>query len=829
MSAIWFRLRTELRARWPGLIAVALLAGAAGGVALVAVAGARRTASAYTRLEAATNAYDVAVNPDLGTGSKVTRRSVARLPQVAQVGRLDGVVVATTRLQHRRDARLIDRTITLASDGRAGVTLARPNVTAGRLPDPRHPDEAFIDQVTAHRQHLGVGSVLRGLGLRSFDEATELFRMPFSQGAAAIRHGRIGRKLALRVVGVGEVPDQIVVDQGFNDGNVLLSRAFRRAHPELQVPFFGLFVRLHGGVHQIAEFRRAVQRIAPGEAIAFQTKPANESKFDRAVQPYVGALTIFAIVVALTGVLLVGQALARQSFVSGADTPTLVALGASRDQLFLVGMLRAALVAVGAMVAALAIAVVASPLMPIGPARSAEPDPGIAFDAMAIGVGALVLGLVVMLLAAWPSWRDARARQGAELDGAMRTSRIARALASSGAPVPMAAGVRMALEPGRGRSALPVRTTILALGLAITVVLGAIGVVTSIDHLVDTPRLFGWNWDVQVNASDTDAAANRALHADLDRMLDRSPAVRRWSTATLSDVQLQGVGGVPTVGIDTARRAVVPTIVSGRLPRRTDEIALGLRTLRSLGADLGSTVRARANDGRTRRLLVVGQVVLPGVGVYPGSDKTALGEGAVVTDPALRALGPDFKRADYVIDFAPSATAAARTKLLRSMSERVPADVANTTFEVGTLRRPSDIISYEGVRDTPLVLAGVLALLALASVAHALVTAVRRRRRDLALLETLGFTRRQVSSCIAWQATTVGVASLLIGVPLGIALGRVSWTILADDLGTVAEPITSVVVVLLAVPIVLALVNLVAFVPARAAARTRPAIVLRSE
>ena len=120
-------------------------------------------------------------------------------------------------------------------------------------------------------------------------------------------------------------------------------------------------------------------------------------------------------------------------------------------------------------------------------------------------------------------------------------------------------------------------------------------------------------------------------------------------------------------------------------------------------------------------------------------------------------------------------------------------------------------------------------LLALASVIHALVTAVRRRRRDLALLATLGFTRRQVSSTIAWQATTVGLAALAFGVPLGIVLGRVSWNVLADNLGTVAEPITAVVVVLLSIPVVLALVNLIAYIPGRMAARLRPAVILRSE
>ena len=152
-----------------------------------------------------------------------------------------------------------------------------------------------------------------------------------------------------------------------------------------------------------------------------------------------------------------------------------------------------------------------------------------------------------------------------------------------------------------------------------------------------------------------------------------------------------------------------------------------------------------------------------------------------------------------------------------------------TTGNTGHVERPSDIVSYEQVGDTPFVLAAILAVLALATISHALVTSVRRRRRDLALFATLGFTRRQVSSTVAWQATTVGVLTLLIGLPLGIVLGRWGWSALANDLGAVAEPVVPVVVVLLAIPVVLALVNLVAFVPGRMAAQLRPAVVLRSE
>jgi len=127
---------------------------------------------------------------------------------------------------------------------------------------------------------------------------------------------------------------------------------------------------------------------------------------------------------------------------------------------------------------------------------------------------------------------------------------------------------------------------------------------------------------------------------------------------------------------------------------------------------------------------------------------------------------------------------------------------------------------------TSAVLLGVSALLA---VGHALVTGVRRRRRELAILKTLGFGRRQVRSTIAWQATTLGLGGLLIGVPAGVLVGDVIWRLVADGLGVSSASTIPTVALLLTVPVVLVLVNLVAFLPARAAAGTRVALSLRDD
>jgi ABC-type lipoprotein release transport system permease subunit len=113
--------------------------------------------------------------------------------------------------------------------------------------------------------------------------------------------------------------------------------------------------------------------------------------------------------------------------------------------------------------------------------------------------------------------------------------------------------------------------------------------------------------------------------------------------------------------------------------------------------------------------------------------------------------------------------------------------------------------------------------------AHLLVTSVRRRRRDLAVLKTLGFVRRQVSATVIWQATTVALVALAVGLPLGIAAGRWAWMLVADRLGVVpVSVVPALVLTLVALTTVLA-ANLVAAMSAWMAARTRPATVLRAE
>jgi ABC-type antimicrobial peptide transport system permease subunit len=143
--------------------------------------------------------------------------------------------------------------------------------------------------------------------------------------------------------------------------------------------------------------------------------------------------------------------------------------------------------------------------------------------------------------------------------------------------------------------------------------------------------------------------------------------------------------------------------------------------------------------------------------------------------------------------------------------------------------KPTDIVNFGRVENTPYLLGAVLVAVSLATLAYLLLAAVRGRRRELAVFKTIGFVRRQVRSTVACQATTTVLVALAIGIPLGIVAGRWTWTRFADDLGIVAVPVVPVVPLVVTALLALVAANLIAAAPAAIAARTRPATVFRTE
>ena len=335
----------------------------------------------------------------------------------------------------------------------------------------------------------------------------------------------------------------------------------------------------------------------------------------------------------------------------------------------------------------------------------------------------------------------------------------------------------------------------------------------SLRHLVDTPRLYGVGW--QYEAGNPFGSPGSTL-ADLER----DPHVGSLTAANIGTyVSLRSGGhsvGANVFVTQQIRGSVHPTVIEGRWPTSASEIAIGGKTLRAIGAGVGRTITMSASH-RTTRVRVVGQVVFPDFGFGSG-----LGEGAGLTLDGVRRVVPRTRTNVYAFDF-------------RGGTD-VPAEIRHLTRElpgggqkVLSPTRGDRLNNLEKIQGLLLAMAGLIALTALAALTNLLVTSIRRRRRDLAILKTLGFVRRQVWATVAWQASCVAVVALVVGLPLGIAVGRWTWHAFADNVGVVPEPAIPILAAMLVVPITIVVANVVAGLPARAGGRVVPASVLRTE
>lgn len=157
------------------------------------------------------------------------------------------------------------------------------------------------------------------------------------------------------------------------------------------------------------------------------------------------------------------------------------------------------------------------------------------------------------------------------------------------------------------------------------------------------------------------------------------------------------------------------------------------------------------------------------------------------------------------------------------------APCSSDSVDLLTVQRPAEIVNCRSMGSTASELGGVLVLAALGALAATLVASVQRRRRDLAILKSLGLRRRQLAAIVAWQASLTMGVGVLLGLPLGVLLGRWLWTLFARAMYVVPEPTVPWTSLLLVAAGALVFANLVAAIPGRLAASTETAVVLRSE
>ncbi len=839
----WYRFRVTFRRRLGGYLSLVLLIGLLGGLAMASIAGARRTQSAYPTFMAATNPSDLNVavyNPatDGGPGPPLATK-IAHLALVKRVRNLVTPTFIPLTAHGAPRLSTLNLVVTLGSLDGELFNQDRVTATVGQLADPQQADEIMMTASAARLLGVHVGQVVP-MG----------FYLPAQNNLPGFGTPRVSPALRVNatLVGIVTLNNQVVqddIDQAY--GFTVVTPALIREAIALSAgadASEGYGVQLdHGGRDVSAVEQEIIRIVPPHMTYNFHVTSRVVSEVELAIKPESVALGAFGAIAALVALVLGVQAISRQLRWGDGDRRVLRALGAATAVTAgdgVIGVLGA--VVLGSLLAVV-VAVGLSPLAPLGPVRPVYPDSGVAFDWTVLGIGLALLVGSLGAAALALTYRGSPNRIARISQSVTRNSRATRALEAAGMPVAGVVGVRFALEAGRGRTAVPVRSALLGTVLAVALLVGTLTFASGLHTLVSSPPLYGWNWNYMLNPSDD--VPPQAL-----KLLDHDPDISAFTGVAYTNAEINGQT-VPIL-ISSARPKVAPPILSGHDLDANDQVVLGAATLAVLHKHVGDTVMVGVGTPKDAPiyipptlLRIVGTATFPAVGYSSFvSDHTSMGTGALVPtgfipaafnrainspDPILNGPALVFVRLRSGVSAA--AGRASLQRIAEAANKLLAADpnaVGNNVTVLG-VQRPVQIVNYRSIGSTPVILAVGLALGAIVALALTLVASVRHRRRDLALLKALGFTPRQLAAAVAWQSTTTAIVGVVVGVPVGIVIGRQLWTVFARNINAVPNPTVPVLSVVLVALGALVFANVVAAIPGRIAARTPTAMVLRAE
>jgi ABC-type lipoprotein release transport system permease subunit len=785
---------------------VVLLVALVSGLVLAAAAAGRRSASAFSQFEKA-HGYDAFLFalkpiPKIATLPHVASSTLLRFPTTGTP------TCACTRPINLEDFSLFE----VAPKELTHMT----KLESGRMPNQSDPDQVLASFTLAQDDGVHVGTVIH------------VRLAALSQRRAVLNNATItpkGPTVALRVVGIEA--SEIEFPAGASPSyDLYTTSAFARQINQKSVILDAYFVQLRHGAADFPEFQTKSKALGGLSVTDIDNEAA---AIERSIHPQAVGWWILAGLTGLVGIIVVGQALARQASVEGETNATLSALGVSRSQLVFVSMVRTFVIGLVGTVGGVVLAFLVSPLTVVGEVKLAVPSAGFEFDVPVLLLGAMATIVTVLALGLGPALRTANAIRPGERAPATRPSRIVSLLVRAGAPPSALIGVRHALERGRGRNAVPVGPALLGAILAVTALCATAVFGASLTHLTTTPTLYGQPYDEWFSVNQTGYSAQ---NVQMVSRLERDRGIADITAGIVGNPTINGVA-VSGIAAESLRGPVLATTTGGHLPRSGTEVALGATTQRELDVHVGSLVRVTV--GRTVEkspplFRVVGTVVF-------GSSLTTggLGSGAIFTLGGLLALagrcpaGPQQQACflktvisaggAFLVRGVPGPKGEiALTRLTREYSSDV-------TFPAP----PTNLVNFGEAVNFPLIFGAVLILFGAATLLHVLVVSVTRRRREVGLLRALGFVRRQVALSVYWQTTTVALIGIVIGVPAGIAVGRGVWEVFAHGLGVL--PVTAVtfwvIAVVAAATVVVAI--LLAVGPAIVASRSRPASLLRSE
>ncbi len=824
LSYAWYRFRATFGSEASYFLSVILLVGLLGGLSMGAVAAARSTESSPADFAARENlpqlyVLDGVVNPAIGLDSAYNPALLRTLSHLPHVERVESTVELNMGPLSSRDRPLP------ASSGVAGVASVNGldydedplAITEGRMANPHKADEFVLDARTAKAFGYHVGEEVP-VGWLS-NAQTQSGNLSPNQAIPADQRARV------TLVGISGAQATSL----FEDQDEASTESLELFTPALTDKLLACCsndmlsaLNLQDGEKYLTatetEVRRALPKCLPFVYIQMRDRLATA---DATLRPESIALCVFGGIAGIAALLIAAQVISRRARLRAPDLDIIRSLGADPGLCLSDGLLGSlGAILIGAVLAG-GVAVALSPLGPLGPVRTFLPA-AVHPDWAVIGLGVPALVLALGACAVLSTRRSLRDRSRVSRPA---SSRVASAAARAGLRPAAITGVRFALEPGAGRSAVPVRSAILGAILAVTVVVATVTFGSSLDTLVARPALYGWNWTYDMDGGGglgdiPGPAAATLLNAD--------PQVEVWTGVYYSTLQLDGIN-VPVMGA-TPGAAVAPPLLSGHGLQAANQVVLGAGTLAMLHKHVGDTVEERAHNGTPVTLKIVGTATLPPIGVT-GSSHLDMGTGAVLSyrliPPAARDLFEVMPGPNAILIRMKGGASETALRSIQAIGRRL--GIAENGGSVLAVQRPAQILNYGSLGTTPLLLGAALAAGAAAALAITLVTSVRRRRRDLAILKTLGFTRGQLATAVAVQATVAAVVGCAVGIPAGIALGRVLWDLFAGEISAVpfaTVPTGTVVAIGLGA---IALAVLVATIPGRIAARTSTSQLLHAE
>lgn len=788
MGATWFLARAELRRRAAMWVFLAALVGLLGGAALATAAGARRTASAFDRFVTWSHEGDASV---LGFGAPPGALArVAALPQVA-----DSVEASIVAFQtHGSNEPYAFDTALIASPDERFVdgTYVRPIMVEGRLPDLASADEVIVNESMVDRLGLHAGD---SFGLDVFT-AAQLERA----GSGEPLGPPEGPNISVSIAGVVRLPGDLTETAA--QGLVFGSGAFfERWASQLPLEVGVLSVRLRSPSLSASFTAAAVSIVQGADVQQSDSRVASDATRVQAV-----GLAAFSAIVGLAALVAMGQSLSRVTVPADTDRAVYSAAGMTRRERALAMALPAVIAAAVGSLLAVVTAIAASSLFPRGLAQRAEPDPGVHADVLVLTLGGL---LTFLALGVWVVVAS-RLRSAAHVPVSGRAPLSSRIAELGGLGAAASAGVRFALQRGRGARATPNASSVTAAVVGFTGVVGVVVFGASLGHLLATPALAGAPWDAEVGT------VPAPLLGEIEAALD-TPAFSGIATIRSAQVVVAGVT-IEGYGFDVHRGTGFVSVLDGREPEGPDEAAFGSRTLARLGLGIGDAVEVGTSDRGPHRVQIVGRVALPVL----NTDIDRIADGVILTRPGIDAvLGPGADPSvSLVLRFGDEARARRNLEAIAQPYGRDEFPSPSEPRELANMRSIGGVLTGIGV---------LTGLLAVVSIAHLLSVSVRRRRGELAVLRALGFRPGQVRAAVGWQALTVAAIALALGIPAGTVAGRVAWTAVARQLG-VLDTITlhGLVVALVSAGFVLA-AGVLSIGPGRQAARRRPAEVLRSD